>query len=110
MLAQLGSSLQNALLDQGLRTIPCATALMIGKRKPIQSLARAASNPQRHRAHVNPKLSGYRTQTIPGSDSLHHPATLAFNEAFLAMINSPQNPIPYRKCLANAEPQVFGER
>jgi hypothetical protein len=110
MLAQLGSGLQNVLLHRGLYAIPSPTALMIGKRTPIQPLTDTAGNPQRHRAHVNPKLSGYSTQTIPGSDSPHHLATLAFNGAFFAMTNSPQNPVPYPRCLANAEPQVFGDR
>jgi hypothetical protein len=83
---------------------------MIGKRNPIQPLTGTAGNPQRHRTHINPKLSGHRTQTIPGSNSPNHLATLPFNGAFFAMTNSPQNPVPYRKCWANAEPQVLGER
>ena len=45
MLAQLGSGLQNALLHGGLHAIPSATALMIGKRNPIQPLTGTAGNP-----------------------------------------------------------------
>jgi hypothetical protein len=110
MLAQVHSRLQNAPLHGEGNTIPGATALKIGKREPIQTLSRTAGNPKRHRAHINPKLSSYGTHGVPSAHSPNHLTTLAFNRTFLAMTNSPQNPLPYRKCWTNAEPQVLDER
>ncbi|MDH3414167.1 MAG: hypothetical protein OEM98_17015 [Gammaproteobacteria bacterium] len=109
-LAQLGSSLQNVLLAAVLDTIPGATGLMIGKQTPIQPLSRTARNPKRHRAHINPKLSGYCTHTLSRTHSPNHLSTLTFNGAFLAMTNSPQSPLRYRNCWTNAEHQVLDER
>jgi hypothetical protein len=83
------------------------TALIIGKRTPIQPFTGAASNPPRYRAHANPELPGYCTQTKTASHTPNHLTTLAFNGAFLAMFNLPQNLLPYPKCSTNAEPQVF---
>jgi hypothetical protein len=105
--AQLGSGLKNAPLYVRFNAIPGATALGIGKRTPIQTLASAMGNPTRHHAHADAELPSYFTQTNTRSDSADHLTTLAFNGAFLAMLNSPQNPLPYPKCSANAEPQVF---
>jgi hypothetical protein len=81
---------------------------MIGKRTSIQSLTDTAVDPQRHGAHANPILSGYSTQTAARSNPTNHLTSLAFNGAFLAMLNSPQKLLPYPKCSVNAEPRVFG--
>ena len=110
LLAQMGSRLQNVPLHGSFSTIPSATGLMIGKRDPIQPLASTAVYPERHGAHINPELSRHRSQRVPGSHSPNHLTTLAFNGAFFAMINPPQNPLPYRRCWTNAEPQVLDER
>src|SRR5688500_18919903 len=48
--AQLGSGLKNAPLYVRFNAIPGATALGIGKRTPIQTLASAMGNPTRHHA------------------------------------------------------------
>lgn len=82
LIAQTGSRLQNVPLHGRFSAIPSATALMIGKRNPIQPLSRTAPYPERHRTHVNPKLPRYRTHRASAAHSLNHLSTLAFNGAF----------------------------
>jgi hypothetical protein len=83
---------------------------MIGKRNPIQLLASTAVYPKRYGAHINPEVPRHRSQRASGSHSPNHLTPLAFNGAFLAMVNPFQNPLPYRRCWTNAEPQVLDER
>jgi hypothetical protein len=110
VIAQLYPRVKNVLLQTRLRAIPSATALMIGKRAPIQPLTRAAGNPPRYRVHAYLEPLGYGMQTAPSSHLPNHLAPLVVNGAFFAMTTSPPKPLPYRKYPANAEPQVSRER
>ena len=110
LITQPGPRLYHAPLQTRPRAIPGTTRFTISKQASIKPMIGTALNPQRYRAHIDPKLPGHLSHTAPGSHLSYHFTSPLFKEAFFAMINSPPKPLPYRSCWANAETQLLGER